>query len=165
MQSCYCNPVPAIKTIKNRGSYAPLQKFWLRSWLGAFHNHDNELYKRIWFLFLGHSMSGDLAKWGFFIWSSPKFYKGKDLRPLSSTKLEFLKSDLCFRKYEHLKFWCFSWGLDQKILGVLLLELQLGRLHAEQNNTARFLLVTFEPWLITVIRQHVFHVHSSMTIF
>jgi len=25
--------------------------------------------------------------------------------------------------------------------------------------------VTFEPWLIVVIRQHVFHVHSSMTIF
>jgi len=55
----------------------------------------------------GHSMSGDPAKWGFFISPSPKFtkfYKGKDLRLLSSTKLEFLKSDLCFRNYEHLKF-------------------------------------------------------------
>ena len=76
----------------------------------------------------GHSMSGDPAKWGFFIWPSPKFtkfYKGKDLRPLSSTKLEFLKLELYFRNYEHLKFWYFSRGLDKKILGVLLLELQL----------------------------------------
>ena len=64
------------------------------------------------------------AKWGCFIWPSPKFAKfckGTDLRLLSSTKLEFLKSDLYFRNYEHLKFWCFSRGLDQKILGVLLL--------------------------------------------
>jgi len=77
---------------------------------------------------MGHSMSGDPAKWGFFILPSPKltkFYKGKDLRLLSSTKLEFLKSDLYFQNYEHLKFWCFSRGLDQNILGVLLLELQL----------------------------------------
>ena len=76
----------------------------------------------------GHSMSGDPAKWGYFIWPSPKFtkiYKGKDLRLLSSAKLEFLKSDLYFWNYEHLKFWCFSRGLDQKILGVLLLELWL----------------------------------------
>jgi len=28
-----------------------------------------------------------------------------------------------------------------------------------------FSLMTFEPWLIIVIRQHVFHVHSSMMIF
>jgi len=73
-------------------------------------------------------MSGDLAKWGFFIWPSPKFMKfdkGKDLRLLSSTKLEFSKSDLYFRNYEHLKFLCFLRELDQKILGVLLLELQL----------------------------------------
>ena len=55
----------------------------------------------------GHSMSGDPAKWGFFIWPPPKFtkfYKGKDLRLVSSTKLEFLKSDQFFRNYEHLKF-------------------------------------------------------------
>ena len=39
--------------------------------------------------------------------------------------MEFLKSDLYFRNYEHLKLWCFSRGLDQKILRVLLLELQL----------------------------------------
>ena len=75
----------------------------------------------------GHSMWDDPAKWGFFIWPSSKFtkfYKGKGLRLLSSTKLEFLKSDLYFRNYEHLKF-CFSRELDQKIVGVLLLELQL----------------------------------------
>jgi len=54
-----------------------------------------------------------------------KFYKGKDLRLLRSTKLEFLKLDLYFWNYKHLKFWCFSRGLDQKILRVLLLELQL----------------------------------------
>ena len=40
-----------------------------------------------------------------------------------------------------------------------------GRLHAEQNNTESFSLVTFEPWLIVEIRQHVFHVHSNMAIF
>ena len=77
---------------------------------------------------MGHSMSGDQANWGFFIWPSTKFtkfYKVKDLRLLSSTKLKFLKSDLYFRNYEHLKFWCFSRGLDQKFLGVLVLELQL----------------------------------------
>ena len=77
---------------------------------------------------LGHSMSGDPAKWGFFLWPPPKFtkfYKGKDLRLLSSAKLEFLKSDLYFQNYEHMKFWCFSRGLDQKILGDMLLELQL----------------------------------------
>jgi len=47
-------------------------------------------------------MSNDPAKWGFFIWPSPtftKFYKGKDLMLLSSTKMEFLKSDLYFRNY------------------------------------------------------------------
>ena len=68
------------------------------------------------------------SEMGFFIWPSPKctkFYKGKDLRLLSSTKLGFLKSDLYFQNYEHMKFWCFSGGLDQKILVVLLLELQL----------------------------------------
>ena len=73
-------------------------------------------------------MSGDPAKRGFFIRPSPKFtkfYKGKDLKLLSSTKLEFFKSDLYFQNYEHLKFWWFSRGLDEKILGVLLLELQL----------------------------------------
>jgi len=65
---------------------------------------------------------------------------------------------------------------------VLLLELQLivaplslnifiqcfavsGRLHAEQNNTESFSLVTFDPLLIVVSRQHVFHVPSNMTIF
>ena len=76
----------------------------------------------------GHAMSGDPAKWGCFILPSPKFtkcYKGKDLRLLSSSKLEFLKSDLYFRNHEHLKFWCFSRGLDQKFLAVLLLKLQL----------------------------------------
>ena len=76
----------------------------------------------------GHSMSGDPAKLRFFIWPSPtltKFYKGKDLRVQSSAKLEFLISDLYFQNYEHLKFWCISRELDQKILGVLLLELQL----------------------------------------
>jgi len=73
-------------------------------------------------------MSGDPAKWEFFIWPSPKFtkfYKGKDLGLLSSTKLEFLISGLYYRNYEHLKFWCFLRELDQKNLGVLLLELQL----------------------------------------
>jgi len=38
-------------------------------------------------------MSSDPAKWGFFIWPSPKFTKfckGKDLRILSSAKLKFL---------------------------------------------------------------------------
>ena len=76
----------------------------------------------------GHSTSGDPAKWGFFIWPSPKFtklYKGNDLRLLSLMKLEFLKSDLYFQNYEHLKFWCFLRELDQKIIGVLLLKLQL----------------------------------------
>jgi len=33
------------------------------------------------------------------------------------------------------------------------------------KTTQSFSLVTFEPCLIVVIRQHVFHVHSSMTIF
>jgi len=33
------------------------------------------------------------------------------------------------------------------------------------KTTLSFSLVTFEPWLIVVIRQHVFHVHSSMTKF
>jgi len=42
-------------------------------------------------------MSSEPAKLGFFIWPSPKFmkfYKRKYLRFLSSTKLEFSKSDL-----------------------------------------------------------------------
>jgi len=55
--------------------------------------------------------------------NSRNFRMGNKL--LSSTKLEFLKSDLYFRNYEHLKFWCFLKELDQKILGVLLLELHL----------------------------------------
>jgi len=65
---------------------------------------------------------------GSFIRPSPKFtkfYQGKDLRLLSSTNLELFKWDMYFWNYEHLKFWCFSRGLDQKILGILLLELQL----------------------------------------
>ena len=78
--------------------------------------------------------SGDLI---FYVWVIPcqviqlnedfssDPHQNSDLRLLSSTKLEFLKSDLYFWIYEHLKFWCFSRGLDQKILGVLLLELQL----------------------------------------
>jgi len=33
------------------------------------------------------------------------------------------------------------------------------------KTTQSFLLVTFEPWLIVVTRQHIFHVHSSVTIF
>ena len=33
------------------------------------------------------------------------------------------------------------------------------------KTTQSFSLLTFEPWLIVVIRQHVFHVYSSMTIF
>ena len=85
---------------------------------------------------LGHSMSGDPAQWEFFIWPSPKFtkfYKGKDLRLLSSTKLELKKSDLYFRKYEHLKFWGFLRELDQKIHGLLLLELQLIVTHLSLN--------------------------------
>jgi len=52
-------------------------------------------------------MSRDPAKWGFFIWPSQKFtkfYKGKDLRLLELNKLEFLKSDLYFWNYKHLKF-------------------------------------------------------------
>ena len=57
--------------------------------------------------------------------NSRNFCKKKDLRLLSSKKLEFFKSDLYFRNYEHLKVWCFSRELDQKILGVLLLELEL----------------------------------------
>ena len=110
-----------------------------------------------------------------------EIYKGKDLRLLSSIKL-VLKSDLYFWNYEHLKFWCFSRGFDQTILGVLLLELQLivtplslniyiqyfavkWKAPAEQNNTESFSLGAFEPCLIVVIRQHVFHVRSSMMIF
>jgi len=33
------------------------------------------------------------------------------------------------------------------------------------KTTQSFLLVTFEPWLIVVLRQHVFHVRSSMMMF
>jgi len=33
------------------------------------------------------------------------------------------------------------------------------------KTTQSFSLVTFEPWLIVVLRQHVFHVRSSMMIF
>jgi len=33
------------------------------------------------------------------------------------------------------------------------------------KTTQSFSRVTFEPWLIVVVRQHVFHVHSSMMIF
>ena len=43
--------------------------------------------------------------------------------------------------------------------------LYLAKFHAEQNKTESFSLVTFEPWLIVVISQHVFRVNSSMTIF
>ena len=39
--------------------------------------------------------------------------------------MEFLKSDLYFRTYEHLKFWYFSRRLDHKFFGVLVLKLQL----------------------------------------
>jgi len=112
-------------------------------------------------------MSGDPAKWKFFIWSSPKyttFYKGKDLRLLSSTKLEFLKLDLYFQNYEHLKFRLFSRGLDQKIHGILLLELQLIVTPLSLNIfipyfavkwkaprwTKQHITVTFEPWSIVV---------------
>jgi len=73
-------------------------------------------------------MSSDPAKMGFFIWPSSKllkFCKGKDLRLLSWTKLKFSKPDLYFQNYEHLKFWCCSRGLNQKIIGVFLLQLQL----------------------------------------
>jgi len=38
-------------------------------------------------------------------------------------------------------------------------------LYADQNNTESFSLVTFEPWLIVEIKQHVFHVLSNMAIF
>ena len=105
----------------------------------------------------GHSMSDDPAKWRFFIWPSPqftKFYKGKDLRLLSSTKLEFLKSDMYFRNYEHLTLmffkdwtkkilefccWNFNW-LALFYLWIFSFNIlqQSGRLHAEQNNTKFF---------------------------
>jgi len=54
-----------------------------------------------------------------------------------------------------LYLWIFSSSILQKG----------GRLHVEQNNTESFALVTFEPWLIVVIRKHVFYVYSSITIF
>ena len=63
-------------------------------------------------------MWNDPAKLGFFIWPLAKFmkfHKGKYLRLLSSTTLEFLKLDLYFQNSEHLKYWCFSTRLGQKI--------------------------------------------------
>jgi len=107
-----------------------------------------------WLVFgLGVSIRGSFhvrwsSKMGFFIWPSPKFtkfYKGKDLTLLSSTNLEFLKSDLYFRNYEHLKFWCFSRGLDQKILGVLLLELQLLVTPLSLNIFIQYFTVNWKP--------------------
>jgi len=70
------------------------------------------------------------------------------------------------KKFLELCCWNFNW-LSLLFLWIFSFNiLQWStRLHAEQNNTESFSLVTSEPWLIIVIRQHVFYVHSSLTIF
>ena len=112
----------------------------------------------IWYM--GHSMSSDLAKLGFFIWPSSKFtklHKEKDLSLLSSTMLEFFKSNLYFLNYEHLKFWCFSRILDRKNFGILMLKLQLivSFLHLRIFSFDILQKVKVPCW--TKTRQNVFH--------
>jgi len=51
--------------------------------------------------------------------------------------------DLYFQNYEHLKFW-FSRGLDQKILGVLLLVLQLTVIPLSLNSFIQYFAVKWK---------------------
>jgi len=95
--------------------------------------------------------------------------------------MEFLKSDLYFRNYEHLKLMFFkrigpkkSWSSVvgtstncHSFISEYFHSLFCSKVEGSMLNktTQSFSLVTFKPWLIVVIGQHVFHVHSSMTIF
>jgi len=69
------------------------------------------------------------------------------------------------KKFLEFCCWNFNW-LSLLYLGIFSFNILQwsGRFHAKQNNTGSFSLVTFEPTLIVVIRQHVFHVRSSMMI-